>query len=382
MKKLHYDDLKEGMVLEAAIYDDRSGAELLSAGTVLTLRHISLIRNIGITDIVIKDVAAEQVVDLSEEVEKLLQDEHKNEQIFEPAARNRYNRNMEVNVLTGEGNLPIDVKHEHAIKETRQIFDHIKDSGELDLQGMKTHLVSTLPDMVRNNDVLMRLNQLQRTDDYTFEHSMRVSILATMIGKWLGFSQTEMLELSEAGMLYDIGKLSIPEEILKKPGALTAEEWDVVRRHPQNGYSILLGTKGVSQNVKYAALHHHERMDGSGYPLRLRSKQIHDFAKIIMVCDVFDALTNDRPYKNKISEMLALDYLMWNSDKLFDPEVVFIFKEGISAFFISKQCRLSNGKTGKIVYPNKGFPTRPIVQVGDDFIDLAKDRSIDIEEIF
>lgn len=382
MKKLHYDDLKEGMILEAAIYDDRSGAELLSAGTVLTLRHISLLRNIGIEDIVVRDVEEEPMRDLAQEVEQLLREEHKSEQIFEPAARNRYNRNMEVNVLTGEGNLPIDVKHEREIRETKQIFEDIKENGQLNLEGMKAQLVSTLPDMVRNNDVLMRLNQLKKTDDYTFEHSMRVSILATMIGKWLGYSQTEMLELSEAGMLYDIGKLSVPEDVLRKPGPLTPAEWDMVRRHPQNGYSILLATKGVTQNVKYAALHHHERMDGSGYPLRLRNEQIHDFAKIIMVCDVFDALTNDRPYKKKISEMLALDYLMWNSGKLFDPQVVYIFQEGISAFFIGKRCRLSDGRDAKIVFMNSGFPTRPVVQVGGAFIDLSKDRSVDIEEIY
>lgn len=382
MKKLHFDDLKEGMILESSIYDDRSGAELLSAGTELTLRHIRLLRNIGITDIAVKDPVEPPVGDLTQEVEKLLQEEHKEEYIFEPAPRNRYNKNMEINLLTGEGNIPIDVKHEKAIKETRQIFENIKESGELNLQGMKSHLVSTLPDMVRNNDVLMRLNQLQRTDDYTFEHSMRVSILATMIGKWLGYSQTEMLELSEAGMLYDIGKLSIPEEILRKPGPLTPQEFEMIRRHPQNGYSILLGTKGVSQNVKYAALHHHERLDGSGYPLRLRSNQIHYFAKIIMVCDVFDAMTNDRPYKKKISEMLALDYLIWNSGKLFDPEVVFTFKQGLSAFFISKKCRLSDGREGIIVYTHKDFPTRPIVQAGEEFIDLAKNRSVDIEEIY
>lgn len=381
MKKLDYDELKEGMILVSAVYDDRSGAELLSAGTELTLRHIRLLRNIGITDIEVREPDEVPVADYSKEVEELLKNEPKEELIFEPAPRNRYNKNMEINILTGEGNIPIDVKHEKAIKETKDIFENIKQSGELNLQGMKANLVQTLPDMVRNNDVLMRLNQLQRTDDYTFEHSMRVSILATMIGKWLGYSQTEMLELSEAGMLYDIGKLSVSESILKKPNPLSASEWDEVRKHPQNGYSILLATKGVSQNVKYAALHHHERLDGSGYPLRLRNNQIHYFAKIIMVCDVFDALTNDRPYKKKISPMLALDYIIWNSGKLFDPEVVFILTQGLSAFFISKECVLSNGERGKIVFIDKNYPTRPIVQVGEKFVDLTRERKIDIEEI-
>lgn len=382
MKTISYEDLKEGMVLAAAIYDDRSGVELLSEGTVLNLKQIRLLRQIGAINIQVREEKEEPEIDYSKEVEELLKQIEKDELIFEPPARNVVNKNMEVNILTGEGNIPIDVKHAETIKDTKKVFENIKESGELDLQQMKSNLIKTLPDMVRNNDVLMRLNQLKKTDDYTFEHSMRVSILATMIGKWLGYSQSEMLELSEAGMLYDIGKMKIPEEILSKPGELTAEEWAIVRKHAQNGYSILLATKGVTQNVKYAALHHHERIDGSGYPLRLRGNQIHYFAKIIMVCDVFDAMTNDRPYKKKISPMLALEYLNWNSGKTFDPEVVFILTQGLSAFFKSKECLLSNGERGKIVYIDQNFPTRPVVQVGDKFYDLTKDRSLEIDDIF
>ncbi len=382
MRKVNYDELKEGMILESAVYDDISGAELLSAGTELTLRQIQLLRNIGVREIEVRDDQGDETqFDYSEEVKELLGDFEPKEPIFEPAPRNAFNKNMEVNILTGEGNLPIDVKHEKAVKETRDIFDSIKEKGELNLKKMKTNLIETLPDMVRNNDVLMRLNQLKRTDDYTFEHSMRVSILATMIAKWSGFSQTEMLEVSEAGMLYDIGKLNIPEDILGKTGSLTAQEWDIVRKHPQLGYGILLATKGVSQSVKYAALHHHERIDGSGYPLRLRSNQIHQFAKIIMVCDVFDALTNDRPYKKKVSPMLALDYLRWNSGKLFDPEVVYMMSAGLSAFFISKECVLSSGDRGQIVFIDKNYPTRPTVKVGERYVDLIQERQLEVEDI-
>lgn len=385
MKKINYDELKEGMILESAVYDDISGAELLSAGTVLTLRQIQLLRNIGVSDIEVRDIAedeGDENIDYTEEVRELLGNfEQQDTQLFEPAPRNAFNKNMEVNILTGEGNIPIDVKHEKEIQATRDVFDSIKEKGELNLAKMKTNLVKTLPDMVRNNDVLMRINQLKRTDDYTFEHSMRVSILATMIAKWFGFSQTEMLEVSEAGMLYDIGKLNIPEDILSKHGALTSQEWDIVKKHPQLGYGILLATKGVTQNVKYAALHHHERLDGTGYPLRLRTNQIHQFAKIIMVCDVFDALTNDRPYKKKVSPMLALDYLRWNAGKLFDPEVVYMMSAGLSAFFISKQCVLSNGDRGQIVYIDRNYPTRPTVKVGDRYVDLIKERKLEVEDI-
>lgn len=382
MRKLNYDELVEGMVLAEAIIDGDTGAELLRAGTTLTLRQIGLIRNLGIQDIIVEDqkpmklTAKEKLDDLYKEIEKI------ESQIFPAPARNVVNKNMEVNILTGEGDIPIDVRHAEVIQDTRDVFHLIKETGSLDLERVKNNLVQCLPDMVRNNDVLMRLNQLKRSDDYTFDHSMRVSILSTMIGKWFGFSQNELLEISEAGMLYDIGKLSIPEEVLKKSSELSPEELEIIRKHPQLGYSILLKTKGVTQSMKYAALHHQERMDGSGYPLRLRENQIHYCAKIIMVCDVFDALTNDRPYKKKVSTLLALDYLDWNAGKLFDPEVVYVFIRGISHFLIGKTCRLTTGEFGKIVYIEENYPTRPIVKVDQRFVDLTVERRIDIEEVF
>lgn len=398
MKKLELNELKEGMILGAPIVDAEGIVELLSAGTVLTSRHIDLIGGMGITEVYIKE-SEKPVPAVSLDVHAIKEEADKNgktfdldslinnlqeieEQIYEPAPRSIVNRNMEVNILTGEGNIPIDVKHEETLEDVKAIYDSIRKEGVLDLNQIKEDVEKLLPDMVRNNDVLMRLNQLQKTDDYTFEHSLRVSIMASMIGKWLGYSQEEILELSEAGLLFDIGKLSLPEYLLNKEVGVTPEEYELVKKHAQFGYSILLKTKGVSPNIKYAALHHHERMDGSGYPLRLREGQIHDFAKIIMVCDVFDALITERPYKKAISPLMAADYLSWSSGKLFDAEVCFVFIKKISEYCIGKTVKLNDGNTGKIVFVDENFPTRPIVQVGDKFLNLVKDRSLEVEKLY
>ncbi len=396
VRKIEYSQLAEGMILGAPIVDAEGIVELLSRGTKLTQRHISIIKKMGIIDIYVLDYEGEpyedSVLNIHEikktadesgkdfNLEKLLSDlEEIDHHIYEPAPRSIVNRNMEVNILTGEGNIPIDVKHEKAIEDTKGVFDKIRVEGELDLARLRKNVEETLPDMVRNNDVLMRLNQLKQSDDYTFQHSIRVSILATMIGKWLGYSQDELLELGEAGMLFDIGKLNIPEFVLKKPSNVNLDEYELIKKHAQFGYSILLKTKGVTSNIKYAALHHHERLDGSGYPLRLRENQIHDFAKIIMVCDVFDALITDRPYKKAISPLMAADYLSWSSGKLFDSEVCYVFIKRLSEYFVGKTVKLSNGEEGKIIFVDTNFPTRPVVQVGDKFLDLIKDRSINVE---
>ncbi|MBF4693276.1 HD-GYP domain-containing protein [Fusibacter ferrireducens] len=396
MRKIDVNQLEEGMILGAPIVDSEGVVELLSRGTKLTKRHIALITQMGPMDIFIlehEDEAFEEiemnVEDLAQkakadgkafDLEKLMKDlDEIDQHIYEPAQRSLVNANMEVNILTGEFDLPIDVRHEKTIEDNKKIFTQIQEDGVLDLNRIRKNVEKTLPDMVRNNDVLRRLNQLKNSDDYTFEHSMRVSILATMIGKWLGYSQEELVELGEAGLLFDIGKLNIPDFILKKPTQVDLEEYELIKKHAQFGYSILLKTKGVSSNIKYAALHHHERMDGSGYPLRLRENQIHDYAKIIMVCDVFDAMITDKPYKKGISPILAADYLSWSSGKLFDSKVCYIFIKKLSEYYLGKKVKLSNGQEGTIVFIDGNYPTRPLVRVGNDFINLIKDRSINVE---
>ncbi len=396
MKIIETKQLRDGMILGESIIDSSGVVELLSKGTRLTQRHIELISNLGFTEVKVLEHENEAIENVALDVHafkenaskngdafdlmKLLNDlDEINGHVYEPTERSVVNRNMEIHVLTGEGNIPIDVKHQKMIDDTKEVFRNIRETGELDLERIKHNVEEALPDMIRNNDVLMRLNQLKESDDYTFQHSLRVSILATMIGKWLGYSQEELIELGEAGLLYDIGKMNIPDFIVKKEENVNAEEFELIKKHAQFGYSILLKTKGVSSNIKYAALHHHERMDGSGYPLRLRENQIHDFAKIIMVCDVFDAMITDRPYRKGISPLLAADYLSWSSGKLFDAEVCYIFVKKLSEYYVGKQVKLSTGEMGKIIFIDHNYPTRPLVQVGERFVDLAKDRSVHVE---
>jgi len=398
VKKVAASKLEEGMILGAPIVNNESMIELLSRGTTLSKRHITLITQMGIDDVFIVD----DVVELEEPVEmnldqlatladaegkpfdynKLKEElEAIDQHVYEPVTRSKVNERMKVHVLTGEGNIPIDERHREVIMETKGLIETIKKDGDLDLGRIKDNVEKALPDMIRNNDVLMRLNQLKATDDYTFGHSLRVSILAAMLGKWLGYSDEEILELAETGLLFDMGKMRIPEYLLQKPGKVTPEEFELLKKHAQFGYSILLSTRGVSSNIKYATLHHHERMDGSGYPLRLRENQIHDFAKIIMVCDVFDALITDRPYSKAISPIMAAEYLLWSSGKLFDPKVCYVFIKNLAEFYIGKEVKLTSGETGMIVFIEDNYPTRPIVKVGNKFVNLIKEKEINIEAL-
>lgn len=404
MGKLKLSEVKEGMVLASPIMMGETDIELLGKGVEITARHLELMARLEVPYIyIVDDEDVDDAVDLNvdEKIEVIKKsaesagkdfDEEKfrrelesstfTKEDFEEDITSIANKNMVINVLTGEGNIPIDEKHKDLIQHTERAFDNLRTSNDLDLTSIKNDIEKALPDMIRNSDVLMRLSQLKKTDDYTFNHSLRVSILATMIGKWLGYSKERLSELAQAGLLFDVGKMKVPEFIINKKSKVTDEEFDVIKTHSQFGYRVLLKTEGVTNDIKYSALQHHERIDGSGYPLRLRSGQIHEFAKIIMVCDIFDAMTNDRPHQKKVSPFIAAEYIRLNSGVTLDAKICYIFLQNLAEYFTGKQVLLNTNEIGTIVLVSVNYPTRPVVNVNGNFIDLAKDKTISIIELY
>lgn len=395
MRKVKIENLTSGLILAEPIFNHEGDLELLSRGIRLTDRHIALLKKLDVVDVKIVD----QIEELDEEYsnEELLESiEIKNEEEkkqfekfvedleeledshYKSNIRSAVNRQMEINVLTGEGNVPIDVKHKKVIEETKLVFESLKDSNEIDIDKVRSGLKTALPDMIRNSDVLMRLKQLEEGDDYTFEHSLRVSILAANIGKWLGYGDRQLEDLTQAALLFDIGKLKFPEFILKSTKKFSGKEFEIIKKHAQFSYSILLKTKGISSDVKFGVLHHHERIDGSGYPFRIKGLQIHEYAKIIMVCDTFDAMTHDRPYKKKVSPFQAAEYIAWNSGSTFDPKICYVFLSNLAQHYMGKRVLLNTGEEGIVAYVDTNLPNRPIVKVGEKMIDLIKEKDIQI----
>lgn len=375
MKYIDMDKLEPGMILADSIYNEQGTIELLSKGIVLTQRQIDLLKNAGVLDVKVETEEADLVQGTQKEDKDIIDLD------VEEVITNIVNQNMKINVLTGEGNRPIDEKHIETISDTREIFNKVIESENIDIKSVEENVKKMIPDMIRNDDVMMRLSQLKQSDDYTFEHSLRVAILAVNIAKWLGYSREMIEEVAQAGLLFDIGKMKVPSYLLKKHETLTDEEMKILKKHPQLGYNVLLKTKGVPSSIKYSALQHHEKMDGSGYPLRLRSGQIHEYAKIIMVCDVFDAMITDKPYGMGVSKMEAAEYLNWNTSNHFDEKVVYVFLKKMSEYFLAKKVILNTGEAGKIVYIDVNFPTKPTVKVGDRMVDLTKNKDIKIIKI-
>lgn len=390
MKRIFITDLEVGMILGEAVFNQQNAVELLTKGTAIRENHIRMMQNLGMIDVLI-----------GEELDSKSQSEHVNS-IASYLVNNSYlsnaleeikaidytevvtsicNRNMQIQLITGEGNIPIDEKHKEVLEGTKKVFEQIRSGDVLDRESLEAQVEALLPDMLRNNDILMRLNQMKETDDYSFNHALRVSMLSSMIGKWLGYSDERLKELALTGLLFDIGKLKIPEEILLKKGPLTPSEMEIAQKHSQLGYLLLLKTPGITQDVKFAALQHHERLDGTGYPLKVKEGQIHEYSKIIMVADTFDAMIQNRVYKEKVSPFQAAEYIYWHSGSIFDAKICHVLLSNLSEFYLGKACVLSNGNKGRIVYIDINEPIRPIVQIDSQFIVLTKRRDLYISEL-
>lgn len=174
---------------------------------------------------------------------------------------------------------------------------------------------------IKQQEIERIMTELKKYDEYTYEHSMRVAELSFAIGKQLNLSEDECNEIYLAGLLHDIGKLEIPIEIITKKSKLSNEEYEMIKEHPMRGYNIMRKCD-VSKSVLNSILGHHERLNGSGYPHRLKDSEISLFSKILGVVDSFDAMTSDRTYSKGMTDKKALKYLLKDNGEMYDKNIV------------------------------------------------------------
>ena len=199
-----------------------------------------------------------------------------------------------------------------------------------------------------SNAVAVDINMIKCSDEYTFKHSVDVATMAMIIGKAYGLNDEELRELATAGLLHDLGKSKIPNDILNKPGKLTDEEFAFMKQHSLFGYKILKEKNQFSEAVMLGVLQHHEKMNGNGYPLGADADNIHKYARIIGVADIYDALVTDRPYKNAFPKCEALEMLMAMTSEL-DMQAMQSFLRSIILYSVDSLVILSNGEIAKVV---------------------------------
>lgn len=330
MRYIRKMNIKEGMMLASTIYNDQ-GQSLLNPNVMLSGTAVRRLKGMQIKGIYIYDHLSEQV------------------QINEIIKRGTVHKAVS---SLAESN------YDDSLLAANYIVENLMDNIEL------------LPDMA----------SLCSYDNYTFTHSLNVAVNAALIAIEMKLCERRIKEVAAAGLLHDIGKTIIPQNLLNKKGALTPDEWALMKKHPRIGYEMLSGKNNIPSVVKNAVLFHHENHDGSGYPDGRKGESIHLYARILHVADVWDALITKRSYKDACCPTEAIAYIWEMSGRMFHPACVDAFRRAIYPYAPGVSVHLSDGTKGIVVKNQKNYPDRPdvIIEKTNRYISLKNHPEISI----
>ena len=229
----------------------------------------------------------------------------------------------------------------------KNVMDALK---KLDIEQVQQQAKAMVEELMNYSGNIVDFSVIKSLDEYTYQHSYSVGCLSAMVGMASGrFNMNELRNLTTSGLLHDVGKRSIPQEILNAPRKLSEMEFMLIKEHPTFGYNLLRDNYELSSTVKVAVLQHHENEDGTGYPQGLDGAKIHPFSKIVHIADVFDALTSNRSYREPMSRSDALKYVAENTNSMFSKTYTKIFNAIVVPYPTGSTVRLSDGREAVIV---------------------------------
>jgi HD-GYP domain-containing protein (c-di-GMP phosphodiesterase class II) len=255
----------------------------------------------------------------------------------------------------------------------RSMFAEARMGRTIDAAGCLPLVEEVSRSVRRNAGALVSLARLKTHDDYTYMHSVAVCALMVALARQLGLEESACREAGLAGLLHDVGKALMPGEVLSKPARLTESEWAVMRTHPERGHDLLEASGTVTGAALDVVLHHHERIDGGGYPHGLESDAISMLARMGAVCDVYDAITSNRPYKAGWDPAESIAKMMsWQGQ--FDAAVLGAFVHSLGIYPIGSVVRLASGRLAVVVEQNPGALLTPVV---NEFFSTRADMHVE-----
>lgn len=241
-------------------------------------------------------------------------------------------------------------------------FQRLHCDGILDVGGLSDSVEMILEELLQRQDIVISLNEIGTNDDSTLTHSVNATIYSLMLAKQLNYSYANMQRLAMGTLLHDIGKTTLEPKILYKPGHFTNQEFEYVKNHTIWGYELLKKDPMLTELSRIISLQHHERLDGSGYPLGLAGNQIHEFVRISAIADVYDAMTSERCYHRRMQNIDAVNILTRDSVEKLDSSLLALFIQGLALYPNGSLVQLSDKSYGIVKEQNKGLPYRPIIR--------------------
>ncbi len=267
------------------------------------------------------------------------------------------------------------------VDSIRDVMNNVVEKNmQLDVSALLQSSLQMVTGSSGKFGILDMLQNMREFDDSTYAHCMNVALICNLLATWLKFSPEDVEMATACGLFHDIGKLLIPHDIITKPGKLSDEEYAQIQKHPVEGYQLLLN-QNVDDHVRYSALMHHERYDGTGYPMRLSGNKIDKFARIVAIADVYDAMTAARVYRGPLCPFRVIEIFESEGFQKYDTEFLLPFLENVVNTYIQNRCLLSDGREGDIIFINKDKLSRPIVQCGKEYVNLAEKPDLSITDI-
>lgn len=279
--------------------------------------------------------------------------------------------------------LEFQITYSKEVNSIKEIFDAVikNPSAPLDFHQILNDISELIASCRTTVALFDKLHNMRQDEDSVYAHCLNVALISRMIGKWLKLDDSERNILTLCGLFHDIGKISIPDEILNKPDKYTDEEFALIQQHPLFSYK-LLKQQPIDERIKKAALQHHERCDGSGYPQKIEGDALDDFAAIVAIADVYDATTAARSYRPPLCPFQAISMFEKDGLQKYHPKYILTFLNRIATTYQHNRILLNNGRSANIVMINSNHLTRPMIQMDDgSVIDMLDNPDLEIIKI-
>ena len=359
MKRLSTTQLKPGMVTAEDVYT-YTNQLLIPKGTVLGDKAITKLEFYSIINLKVED-----------ELDK--------EYLSKPAFYE--DKSYAERVKASPEFLEFKKRFDEEVPKFQNMLDNLAvNKQQLNLENLLEFTLNLIYSPNGYISVFDMLHNMRQYDDLTYVHSINVALMCNVFARWLKMTEDEAKLATLCGLLHDIGKFAVPEDIIKKPGKLTESEYTIVKKHTFEGYNALK-KHNAPEHILNSALMHHERCDGTGYPFGIKDNKIDTYAKMVAIVDVYDAMTSARVYRGPMCPFKVIDIFESEGIQKYDARFIMTFLENIVNTYMLNRVKLNDGRIGDVVFVNRSSLARPTIKCSNEFIDLSAEPGLYIEAI-